>query len=465
MASKRVVTRKGALGIIVGSIQGIRSGAQDIIGAVFNNGEQGYIHGRRKKKDQEPPGVPDITLTVLSDTQIQIQGTMPSDLDVTFTALRVAVGTTYPPADNSSGIELFSQNIGPGETFTHVHNLLSPSTTYSYRLFVFDDADLFNSATAQATTQASSTAIIVPTYKLHVKPNYYVQSDGIAAGYRVVWVDHRSPTTNVMPNGDVRTIASPNAVHPSAVLKSWVWWLAWEMLVDPTWDPSRQGNWGTFTPNCHNSANDVGNSIHGGIGWGFGAGTSSVQTDYIGGNLYQHIQNDFTNFPSGNNLVQANLSKGVWHSVLMELTMGRIDGSVSAAGHPFSGHGRIRTWLDGSDTPVDTGPTNTLQKAVKNDDPNSPLNGQTFVQTLMDCWSGFYSGFADSMELIISTTAVRIGRSLSECLADQPVKVGDRVANLYDGSGTNLGPSFYETLTGAQSRTNQTFLLPPSLGG
>lgn len=81
----------------------------------------------------------------------------------------------------------------------------------------------------------------------------------------------------------------------------------------------------------------------------------------------------------------------------------------------------------------------------------------------MDFWDGFYTKLADSMELILSITVSRIGKTLSECLANTPTKIGDRVSTIYDGSGTNLGPSFYNTITDANQRTTTTFLVPSSL--
>ena len=211
----------------------------------------------------------------------------------------------------------------------------------------------------------------LPTYRISVKPNHYSDNDGPAENYRAVWVDHSSANTSDQFPNTASVIASPMSTDPRATKKSWVWYFAHEVMIDPSWDPSKQGAWGTTAPEGHNCAHDVGSTGHGGIGWGFGAGSASFQMDFVGGNLYQHIENaDYNIFPKGRNVVAAPLSKGVWHSVLTELTLGRTDGSVPSAGHPYNGKGRVRTWMDGSDVPVDTGPTDTFQRDV------NPDNGQ-----------------------------------------------------------------------------------------
>lgn len=292
----------------------------------------------------------------------------------------------------------------------------------------------------------------IPTYELHIKPNHVHGADAPSSNYNVIWIDHESDSTNVMPNGDNRTILTPDS--PRSGIKGWEWWFAYEVKIDSSWNSGAQGGFGTIIPNIHNSANDVGNvNGSGAIGWGWGTGTSSVQCDYIGGTFYQHLQ--YSNFPNKENPISVNMTKGVWHSVLHRLIWGRIDGTVTSSGHPNQGRGRMWTWFDGSDTPIDTGNINTLQR----DD--NPQNGQFYTQTCADVWDGFYSQNVSS-ELILSITACRIGRTVQECLADTPVKVGDRVANIYRGTGTNLGPSFYNTIT---SRTTENFLLPSQFGG
>lgn len=277
------------------------------------------------------------------------------------------------------------------------------------------------------------------TYEVHIRPNHYALDDGIASNYRKLWIDHSSTNTNSGFPSVASMIATPQSTDSRALKKSWTWWFYHDLMIDPSWDYTKQGAWGTTAPEGHNSSHDVGNTGSGGIGWGFGVGTASFQLDYVGGNLYQHIEHR----DPVRNLIAANLSKGIWHSVLTELTLGRIDGSIQTNGHPYNGNGRVRTWLNNSSTPIDTGPTNTLQRA------KNPTNGVTYIQTLMDLYTaGFYTRQDNEnfVELILNTTAVKVGKTKAECLADNPKFVSVRVADHYDGSGINIGPSFYKRI-------------------
>ena len=295
----------------------------------------------------------------------------------------------------------------------------------------------------------------IPTYEVHVKPNYYSSADNPASNYRVVWTKHASPTTYPAPSNNGRMLQTPNSPRADLGPSGWEWWLAFEVKIDPSWDASKQGWWGTGAPaNLHNTPNDVGNvNGSGALGWGWGEGTSSVQTSYVSNNWRVWA---FANRPNDVLLIDDLMTKGDWHSFLVKLTLGRSDGSVSASGHPNGGNGRVLVWEDGSDTEYDSGNINTLQRA------QHPVTGDWYVQTQMLVWEGFYTANSDA-ELILSHTAVRVGRTMAECLADSQItKVSDVVADIYDGSGTNLGPSYYTVLT---SRQSTDFLLPAELGG
>lgn len=399
-----------------------------------------------------------LVATPVSTSQISLTGSVPNEPGIDFYQLTTSL-TDYPPNDPGQGITLESGPITPGASIpTYVHGPFSPSTTAYYRLFVFKGGDLgaFNGqATATATTTAGTSPTALPTYRIHVKPNHYDPIDGAAAELRSVWVDHSSSTTSSTAPNIASLIATPDAVYSEATKKSWVWWFATELMFDTSWDPTQQGQWGSTVTNCHNCSRDVGNTGSGGIGWGFGGDVpSSFQYEYIGGDFTQHIQHRTPITV----VISANMQKGVWHSALTKLTLGRIDGSVSSGGHPFGGQGRVQTWWDGSSTEIDSGACNTLNRAT------NPDNGITYVQTLMDVYrAGFYTKKADTIELIMAQTATRIGTTVSECLDDVPVFVSARVSNLYDGTGLNIGPSYYETLTGANQRTTATFQAPNPL--
>lgn len=305
--------------------------------------------------------------------------------------------------------------------------------------------------------------VALPTYELHVHPGYYysVNDD---PGHRAVWVDHSSLNASTSFPNESAVIATPQSQDARSTKKSWVWWFAHEVKVDTSWDYLRQGAWGTTAPEAHFSSHDVGNFGSGGIGWGWGQPGSAYQVDHnknasgIGG-LYTRLlmEEGLSEFYIP---IQAPLVKGVWHSVLSEVVMGLRDGSVlSGLGHPNNGYGRLRVWLDGNPTPVtNRDQVNTLQRAQGQD-------GNWYTQTLAGCYTcGFYSKQTSDTNFtacILSSTAVRIGRTLQECLDDRPVLTGARVAAIRDSRfSAPFGPSFYNTLSGANARTTATFLLP-----
>lgn len=286
----------------------------------------------------------------------------------------------------------------------------------------------------------------LPTVDAYVRPKYYT-ADERSVGYRSVWVKHVSPTTSETPNPESRMLLAPWSSRSG--IKSDTWWIAMDHWVDSAWDPATQGAWGTGPLNLHNTSYD-----EEGIGWNWGTGTSSIQYDYISGNFYVHIEHG--NFPSSRLLVKSSYAKNTWHSILMKLTLGRTD--VTSYNGQTVSPGRVQIWLDGSDTPIDSGPTNTVQRAV------NPSTGNTVLQGAMMCWGGHYTKNSTS-ELHLKFTAPRVGRTLSECLGDTNLTFkADWVGNILDpnGVGPDLGPSSYTIGT---SRSTTDFLLPPSLGG
>lgn len=290
-------------------------------------------------------------------------------------------------------------------------------------------------------------AFSIPTYELHVRPNYAHGSSG-GTNHNAVWIFQTSSTSLSHEEGKGRIISTPLAQNGKG--QSWEWWFAFEFKIDPSWDPTRQGDWGTCTFETHNDSLD-----QGGIGWiaDFGYGTAPFQGNYTKGNYYIQLQD---NFPNHLMLVLPRAAKGVWHSILIQLIFGRLDGSVSASGHPNGGKGRCRVWANGSDTPIDSGDISTLQRDTH------PSTGIDTVQSRFYSNEGFYT-FNTPAELIYSFSGTRVGKTLSECLGDSTItKIGDQVSNVYLGGTPNLGPSSYTTLT---SRLDTDFLLPPSLGG
>jgi hypothetical protein len=154
-------------------------------------------------------------------------------------------------------------------------------------------------------------------------------------------------------------------------------------------------------------------------------------------------------------ILQPGYTKGVWHSHLVELTLGRVD-LTSYNGVQVT-PGRVRVWTDGNDTPKDSGPTNTVFYLT------NPANGHRILQGVMVQWMGHYTRNS-TVSLSFRATAPRMGTTLGACLTDTPVFVNSLVSNILDpnGVGPNLGPSTFSVIA---SRSSSDFLLPPSLGG
>ena len=289
-------------------------------------------------------------------------------------------------------------------------------------------------------------AFSVPAADIYVRPKYNL-SDEITEGYNHVAVKWGSPTTTQSPNGESRFLMAPWCVRSG--IKSDTWWVVGEDWIDPAWDTANQGAWGTGCWNFHNSSYD-----EEGIGWNWGAGTSSLQLDYIGGALKIHCEHGNSGL-----VVKSNYAKDTWHSIVMKITLGRTDitSYTNSQGTFAVSPGRVQVWLDGSDTPIDTGPTNTVQRAV------NPSTGRTILQGLMMNWAQHYTKNTTTV-LHRKITAQRVGRTLSEALADSNITFyQDSVSDTYNPNapGSDFGPSSYTIF----SRQSTDLVVPASLGG
>lgn len=271
-------------------------------------------------------------------------------------------------------------------------------------------------------------AFSIPTYELHVRPNT-MHGSQTAAPSPHIFLLHTSPNTPSDNWGSDQT-------RKFATASSYEWWGLYEIKIDSSWNTAAEGSQFSFPIDAHHHTSDPG-----------GASVASFHIKYEQGNLRLQHQ---PNFPNHEWTIVSSLSKGVWHSLVIRLILGRTDGTVSAVGHPNGGMGRTRIWVDGSDTPFDSGNVNNL------------TNTSGVIQNRLILLDGNYSRDI-SQESVSSFTAGRWASTLSAALLDSSItKTGEQVANLYDGSGVNLGPSTYTTLT---SRQDTDFVLPPSLGG
>jgi hypothetical protein len=254
-------------------------------------------------------------------------------------------------------------------------------------------------------------AFAIPTYELHKQA---------ATGATAIWVHHTSPTIPTNTWGGIAIRSIPFAT-------SYEWWALYEFKIDTSWNTAADGAQYVLPFESHGTATDP--------SW---SGVSPMHVKYENGNLMLQHQ---PNSPSHEWTVISSVTKGVWHSIVGRFIYGRLDGTVSATGHPNGGMGRTRIWYDGNDTPFDTGNINNITRV------GAALDANLVIL------EGNYSEVSQQMA-IASFTAGRWGKTLSEALADSAItKTGDQ------GVG---GGNFYTTLT---SRQDTDFVLPPSLGG
>lgn len=240
-------------------------------------------------------------------------------------------------------------------------------------------------------------------------------------------------------------------------IKSWEWWFIGSMKV-PVGSPTTARTFTTF--NVHNTALDVG----GGIGWNYGDQVSAFQLLVRpNGSQYNIWLNHSPNSPNNEFLLASNVTPGTLYTFTVQLIWGRLDQQIGlagpgvsgggVAGHPNNGYGRTRVWVNASDTPIDTGNINTLQRAV------NPSDGKTYTQTAAEGpWDGYYGYGGSSFPTTYSleVTATRVGRSFGEAKLD-----GTNGFSLLE-EGVFAGSASVTTLT---SLVDTDIALPPSLTG
>lgn len=199
-------------------------------------------------------------------------------------------------------------------------------------------------------------------------------------------------------------------------IKSWEWWGIGSILV-PTDHPSATRTYTLY--DWHNSSQDVG---PGGIGWGFGNLVSPLFFGFTSGSdrLFMNVE---PNYPNHQFTLIPTVTRNSRIDFVTQIIWGRLDQQLGLAGpgvsgggigsHPNNGYGRIRVWINGSDTPVDTGNINTLQR--------SATGGTTYTQTvILGPWDGYYGYGGSSLPATakLRVAATRIGRSFGESAQD-----------------------------------------------
>ena len=185
-------------------------------------------------------------------------------------------------------------------------------------------------------------------------------------------------------------------------------------MIERSWpadfDPTRHGSWGRQV-NFHNVAGDV--------GWDTGSGVSALALDWLSNAPAPQFTLEYHD--GGKPHYLPTPPRGVFQTYVVHFVAGRTDGTTVRPG-------ALTVWANGSNSPVIAlSNINTLQRA----------GGAT--QKWMQLWEGDYT---QNLPIVARTqfTLTRIGKTLTEALADRPSPLDGSAGQFYTGTGTNLGP-------------------------
>ena len=276
------------------------------------------------------------------------------------------------------------------------------------------------------------------TYEVRLTPNYVSPDDGVASNYQSVWVYPKSPTTPYRSPDSSRQqsrylLLDPRARDSDGRVGQDDWWFVIERSWPADFDPNRHGSWGRQV-NFHNVAGDV--------GWDTGSGVSALALDWLSNAPAPQFTLEYHD--GGKPHYLPTPPRDAFQTYVVHFVAGRTDGTTV---HP----GALTVWANGSNSPVIAlSNINTLQRA----------GGVT--QKWMQLWEGDYT---QNLPIVARTqfTLTRIGKTLTEALADRPVAIGGTAAGqFYTGTGVNLGAP---TSTQIASRLTTDARIPTSLGG
>lgn len=279
-----------------------------------------------------------------------------------------------------------------------------------------------------ATAPVGSTTTL-PIYNVKNVPNYLSHTDPAASDLQAVWVYAHSPSTPYKSPDSLKTVnqrymlLDPRSYDANGIQGRDEWWYVFRRYwPKATFNPQNHGKWGR-EGNLHNVAGDAG--PNGGVGWGFGAGNSSLALDWLPGFLQPTL--DMEPFQSGGMNVALPYKWDSWCTYTIQLIAGRNDGSTVRPG-------ALSVFLDGSTTAYKSFTNcNTVQRAVAPDH-------VAYVQKWMQLWEGDYtSGLQQVTEFQLALAGV--GNTRSEAAADRPVPAGSSSDTCYySGSGQDFGP-------------------------
>lgn len=258
-----------------------------------------------------------------------------------------------------------------------------------------------------------STDFSIPTYELALP-----STSALVA----LWVTHYSPTIPYALTGGTFLCREANWATAG-----YEYWMLTQFYIASSYGSGNNAARYSVVLDMH--------PVGGETGWDGVGGVSPMHIKYRDGNLMlQHEPNNPNEW-----VVASALSKDVWHSLVVHVIFGR--SGFSVPGHPNGGMGRTRIWLDGSDSPFDTGNVSNIWGAYQN------LAATTRLTVL----EGTYG--PNSQASFTRMTAQRWGTTLSAALADSQI------------TRTGFSPTGGVNASVIASRNSSDFVLPPSLEG
>lgn len=270
----------------------------------------------------------------------------------------------------------------------------------------------------------------VPAVEVKITPNWIHPTSG-STNHNAVHNYGQSPATPYRSPDSLKQVARYLLLDPRYKCAdghqgSDEWWFIIERYWPADYPASNHGRWGREV-NYHNVAGDAG--PNGGVGWGFGEGTSSLAIDWLPSRsspqfTVQPMQT--AGDPRGHEHSLPVPVRDEWQTYVAHYVAGRREAGLTLR------PGSLRVWANGA-LVIDIQNADTVQRAKASD-------GVYYVQRWMQLWEGDYT-----MDIQVAARTrlalTRVGRSYSEALADRPTKKGDNVpGQFYRGTGIDLGP-------------------------
>lgn len=262
-------------------------------------------------------------------------------------------------------------------------------------------------------------------FELTLQPGWSQSEDSPSSNYQAIWIYPQSPSTPYRSPDSLKQVSrylllDPRTKCADGNTGSDEWWFIIERMWPTNYPANNHGKWGREC-NFHNVAGDSG--PNGGVGWGFGEGTSSMALDWLPGKPSP----TFTVHQDGRTRDRALPvpKRDEMQTYLVHFIAGRTDGTTPRAG-------MVEVWVNGQ-LVIQEKNINSVQRAQGPD-------GNWYVQKWMTLWEGDYTSalaVASTLRLVLT----RIGKTVQEAIADQPTRKSDSAGRQVKLSGNAPAPT------------------------